>query len=66
MQVGDAAKQLDGLQNSAIISRNPQEAADTIADVMAKIYTDNTRENLQDRLDFVRVNRKVVDKYITL
>lgn len=66
MQVGDAAKQLDGLQNSAIISRNPQEAADTIADVMAKIYTDNTRENLQDRLDFVRVNRKVVDKYIAL
>lgn len=66
VQVGDAAKQLDGLQNSAIISRNPQEAADTIADVMAKIYTDNTRENLQDRLDFVRVNRKVVDKYIAL
>ena len=57
---------MDGLQNSAIISRNPQEAADTIADVMAKIYTDNTRENLQDRLDFVRVNRKVVDKYIAL
>jgi len=64
--VGDAAKQLEGLQNSAIISRDPQMAADTISKVMAKPYTDNTRETLRDRLDFVRVNKKVVDQYLKI
>lgn len=64
VQVGDAAKQLEGLRNSTIISRDPQEAADVIVGVMAKPYTDNTREKLQDRLDFVRVNRKVVSQYL--
>ena len=62
--VGDAAAQLDGLQNSAIISRDPRIAAETISRVIAKPYTDNTREALRDRLDFVRVNKKVVDQYL--
>lgn len=62
--VGDAAAQLAGLQNSAIISRDPWTAAETISRVIAKPYTDNTRETLRDRLDFVRVNKKVVDQYL--
>ena len=66
VQVGDAAKQLEGLQNSAIISREPIKAADTIVSILQKPYVDNTRETLRDRLDFVRVNRKVVDRYLTL
>ena len=66
VQVGDAAKQLGGLQNSAIISREPIEAADTIVSILQKPYYDNTRETLRDRLDFVRVNRIVVDKYLKL
>lgn len=66
VQVGDAAKQLEGLHNSAIISRDPIKAADRIVSILQKPYVDNTREMLRDRLDFVRVNRKVVDRYLTL
>lgn len=66
VQVGDAAKQLGGLHNSAIISRDPIKAADTIVTILQKPYVDNTRETLRDRLDFVRVNRVVVDKYLKL
>lgn len=66
VEVGDAAKQLGGLQNSAIISREPTKAADSIMIILQKPYVDNTRETLKDRLDFVRVNRKVVDRYLAL
>ena len=64
VDVGDAAMQLAGLQNSCIISRNPKEAAGTIREYMKKTYTDNTRTILCERLDFKRINRAVVDKYI--
>lgn len=64
VEVGDAAMQLAGLQNSCIISRNPKEAAATIREYMNKEYTDNTRETLRNRLDFTRINRGVVDKYL--
>lgn len=66
VNVGDAAKQLEGLHNSTIISREPIKAADTIVSILQKPYYDNTRETLRDRLDFVRVNRVVVDKYLKL
>lgn len=63
VNVGDSVKQLKGLRNSAIISRDPQKAANTIASILEKPYTDNSRDNLQYRLDFVKVNREVVDQY---
>lgn len=66
IEVGDAAKQLKGLQNSVIISRDPIKAADTIVSIMRKPYVDYTRDTLRDRLNFVRVNRVVVDKYLKL
>lgn len=64
VEVGDAAMQLAGLQNSCIISRDPKEAAATIREYINKDYTDNTREKLRERLDFTRINRGVVDKYL--
>ncbi len=66
VEVGDAAKQLKGLQNSVIISRDPIKAADTIVSILRKPYVDYTRDTLRDRLNFVRVNRVVVDKYLKL
>lgn len=66
VKVGDAAKQLEGLQNSALISCKPTNAADTIKSISQKPYVDNTRETLRERLEFVRVNRVVVDKYLKL
>lgn len=66
VEVGDAAKQLEGLQNSVIISRDPIKAADTIVSILRKPYVDYTRDTLRDRLNFVRVNRVVVDKYLKL
>lgn len=66
VEVGDAAKQLEGLHNSAIISRDPIKAVDRIVSILRKPYVDNTREMLRDRLDFIRVNRVVVDKYLKL
>lgn len=66
VQVGDAAKQLKGLRNSSIISRSPKKAAETIAQVLSNKYVDNTRATLMKTLDFVSVNRVVVDKYMTL
>lgn len=64
VEVGDAAMQLAGLQNSCIISRDPKEAAATIHEYLNKDYTDNTREKLRERLDFTRINRGVVNKYL--
>lgn len=66
VEVGDAVKQLAGLQNSCIISRDPKEAAATIRNFMSKTYTDHSRITLRDRLDFKRLNRGVVDKYLEI
>lgn len=65
VEVGDAAKQLKGLHNSCIISRNPQEAAKKICNVIINQYSDNTRLSLQDYLDFSRISRKVIDLYLS-
>ena len=65
MEVGDAAKQLKGLHDSCIISRNPQEAAKKICNVIINQYSDNTRLSLQDYLDFSRISRKVIDLYLS-
>lgn len=64
VEVGDAAMQLAGLQNSCIISRDPKKAAETIREWINKDYTDKTRDTLRNRLDFTRINRSVVDKYL--
>ena len=66
VMVGDAALQLEGLQNSCIISRDPQDAAIQIKETIAKPYTDNTRELRKDRLDFVAINKGVVEMYISI
>ncbi len=66
VDVGDASKQLQGLNNSAIISRCPQEAAQLIKLKLKLPYTDNSRENLRNRLDFIMVNSKVINQYIRL
>lgn len=64
VNVGDASKQLCNLNNSTIISRNPKEAANIILQYMSKPYTDFTRTSLQDRLDFVMINKCIVDMYM--
>lgn len=66
VQVGDAAKQLEGLQNSMIISRDSLIASSAIKSILKNPYVDNTRESLRDRLDFGRVNKNVVAKYLNL
>ena len=66
VKVGDATKQLEGLHNSMIISRDSLIASSAIKSILKNPYVDNTRESLRDRLDFVRVNRAVVDKYLNL
>lgn len=63
VEVGDAVTQLQGLANSAIISRNPRKAAQTILEHMARPYIDNTREKLQDKLDFSRINNSIIKLY---
>lgn len=51
VDVGDARMQLEGLRNSAIISRNPKEAADVIRKTLNETYTDRTRNSKQNELD---------------
>ncbi len=63
VDVGDARRQLEGLVNSTIISRNPSEAARQILRFMAYEYTDNTRDTRRDNIDFDRINKSVVDLY---
>ena len=64
VDVGDAAMQLSGLVNSCVISRNPKDAACLIKNYMCKDYIDDSRKELQYRLDFMIINRFVVDLYI--
>ena len=63
VKVGDAESQINGLTNSAIISRNPEEAANTIIEYLRRPYTDNTREKLQAKLDFKKLNESIIDLY---
>lgn len=63
VDVGDARIQLKGLKNSAIISRDPDEAACMICQMMKKEYTDETRSMLQGQLDFRMINEHIIDLY---
>ncbi len=63
VNVGDAALQLNGLDNSQIIDRNPAVAAKEIIKTLNKTYIDNTREKLKYRLDFDCLNKSVIDIY---
>ncbi len=66
VDVGDAATQLKGLKNSAIISRSPIQASTQIKKVISQDYVDNTRSSLGEKLDFVKVSKAVVDLYSKL
>ena len=66
VDVGDVADQLKGLVNSAIISRDPANAAFLIMQTMQKPYIDNTRDRQKDILDIVLINRPIVDLYCLL
>ena len=63
VDVGDARRQLQGLANSLIISRDPEEAAQMILHNLEKGYTDNTRNSHGDVLDFRQINKGIVDLY---
>lgn len=63
VDVGDARMQLKDLKNSAIISRDPDEAAGMICQMMKKEYTDETRSMLQGQLDFRMINEHIIDLY---
>ena len=63
VDVGDVKQQLKGLKNSAIISRDPDEAARVMLQKLAEPYTDNTRESLRGKIDFEKIGSKMVDIY---
>ena len=63
VQVGDAAIQLEGLRNSSIISRKPEEAAKVILEKISTKYSDNTRETRKSVLNFDEVNKSIVNLY---
>ena len=66
VEVGDAAKQLQGQNNSQIISRDPQQAAQQILQSLKQPYTDHSRETVRDRLDFDIINKGIVDLYVRM
>lgn len=63
VDVGDVKQQIAGLKNSAIISRDPREAAMTISKCLNVPYTDNTRDALRERIDFFRLANGIVRIY---
>lgn len=63
VEVGDARKQLEELENSAIISRDPYEAACAIKDVLDKPYSDNSRETKRSLLDLNEITKEVINIY---
>lgn len=63
VDVGDAAKQLKGLENSLIVSRNSLDAAKAILNNLDSAYCDNTRTKQQQVLDFKCINENVIDLY---
>ena len=63
VDVGDARRQLQGLTNSLIISRDPNEAAQMILQNLEKDYTDDTRTTRRDILDFRQLNKGVISLY---
>lgn len=63
VEVGDAALQLNGLNNSRIISRSPKKASKVILETLSDSYTDNSRERLASKLSFASCNKKIIDLY---
>ena len=63
VEVGDVKTQIEGLHNSAIISRNPKEAANTIKSIMREPYTDNTRITRKTILDLNEITKDIVKIY---
>lgn len=63
VDVGDAAKQLKGLENSLIVSRNSLDAAKAILNNLDSAYCDNTRTKQEQVLDFKCINENVIDLY---
>lgn len=66
VDVGDVKQQLYGLTNSSIISRNPEEAAKQINDMLAIDYIDNSRDKLRTQIDFARIAKHLVELYMSL
>ena len=66
VDVGDVKQQLEGLNNSVIVSRDPDEAGKVILQKLAEPYTDNTRESLREKIDFEKIGSKLVDIYESL
>jgi len=64
VNVGDAAKQLEGLKNSQVISRNPVEASTVIIEKLHEQYSDYTRTDKEYILDFCKCSKQVINKYI--
>lgn len=63
VEVGDAAIQLKGLKNSCIINREPKAAAQRIIECLPVDYSDNTRETLEEKINFSSCNKKIIDIY---
>lgn len=66
VDVGDVAQQIDGLSNSAIISREPTVAASLIRKKMQNLAAENTREIMRSKLDITELSSRAVDLYQTL
>lgn len=63
VNVGDVKQQLAGLQNSVIVSRNPEEAAKLMLEKLAEPYVDNTRDSFRAKIDFAIIGSKLADIY---
>lgn len=63
VNVGDVAEQIAGLKNSAIISREPEEAARTILDIFSSTPDCKTRDILFSRLNFNEQVKEVTNIY---
>lgn len=66
VDVGDAATQIDGLNNSCIISRDPKCAAEIIKQFLSKPYTDNTRDSRQMNLDLNVITKDMIGVYLNM
>ena len=66
VDVGDVKQQIEGLNNSSIISRELKEATMVISKTLQLPYTDNTREALRYKIDFEMIAGKLVDIYSDL
>ena len=66
VDVGDVKQQISGLNNSAIISREPKQAAKIIREKLLEPYKDNTRETLKNKINFDIITEMLVSEYCSL